>query len=90
MVIKRADGSELILTDEEVEMAYRFQQLHYTAEDIKDRYGVMYDKPFPYDEDTAVSIANRALDALNKNDMYYQNYWDSVELTIEDFELMGK
>lgn len=80
------DGKEITLTDTEVETAFRERQKHYYAEDVKMKWEYLYGEEFPYSDEEAELIAERAENILSKNDSYWESYWDNFVVAIAEFK----
>lgn len=79
------NNTEIELTEEEIEQAYRQQLRHYHAEDVKSKYEEMYEKEWPGDDEDAEVVAENAERGLSCNDSYWDSYWCSFEIAIENF-----
>lgn len=78
------------LTNQEIEKAFREQELYYKTLDIESKYQEMYDKECPYDEETKRKLAEDIEDSLSKNEAYWDGFWASFEMVIEEFEKDNK
>ena len=74
------------LTDREIEQAFRERELYYKCLDIESKYQEMYNKECPYDEETKRKLAEDIEDSLSKNELYWDGFWASFEMVIEEFE----
>ena len=90
MIINR-NGKEIELTPAEIRMAYDEHKLNCAVEDIGDEYedyiGEILNPDFAPEltEDDAYSIAQLAVNGLEKNDSYWESYWETIRQSIKDF-----
>lgn len=78
------DGQEIELTFREVMEAHKEYEFECMVEDVKDAYEQgEYDVELS--EKQIQEIASYALHNLNKNDNYFEVYWDSVNYTLHEY-----
>lgn len=77
------DGKEIELTSTEIEEAYRQKLLEYTIEDVK--LHCEQEEIISMDDNDYASCAELALNYLEDNERYFDEYWLSVDQAIEDY-----
>lgn len=78
------DGKEFELTFQEIIQAHQEYEFGCMVEDIKDAYE-QGEYEVELSEKQIQEIASYALHRLNKNDNYFEAYWDSVNYTLEQY-----
>lgn len=78
------DGQEFELTFREVMEAHQEYEFGCMVEDVKDAYE-QSEYEVELSEKQIQEIASYALHRLNKNDNYFEAYWDSVNYTLEQY-----
>ena len=75
------DGIEIELTERELREAYNEQDLAYYAMDLVEHAG-LWEQELSVED--ALGIAEAARENVNDNDGYFEHYWESIDLTLNE------
>ena len=80
------NGEKIELTEAETFQAAEESNLSYHILDIKSEYEEMYGEKFPYDEQVAEELAERAMHIVHNSDIYWDIYWEGFKAAIREYK----